>query len=93
MNTSSTEPLQKSRLITAGLEVLANLSVTLLEHIEGFLAGLWACGHLNMTGYCVSVRPYFHSPAACENTAQECNIQSYYLLRHQIIDLLYTTLI
>ena len=92
MNTSSTEPLQKSRLITAGLEALANLLVTLLEHIARFLAGLWACGHLNMAGYCTLVL-YFHSPAAHENTAQECNILSYCLLRHQIIDLLYTTVI
>ena len=46
-----------------------------------------------MAGYCTSVRPYFHEPQASENTAQECNIQPYYLLNHQIIDLLYTTLI
>ena len=31
----------------------------------------------NMAGYCMSVRPYFHKPQASENTAQECNIQSY----------------
>ena len=46
-----------------------------------------------MAGYCTSVMPYFHKPQASENTAQECNIQPYYLLNHQIIDLLYTTLI
>ena len=46
-----------------------------------------------MAGYCTSVQPYFHKPQASENTAQECNIQPYYLLTHQIIDLLYTTLI
>ena len=46
-----------------------------------------------MAGYCTSVRPYFHEPQASENTAQECNIQPYCLLTHQIIDLLYTTLI
>ena len=39
---------------------------------------------------CTSVRPYFYEPQASENTAQECNIQPYYLLNHQII---YTTLI
>ena len=39
------------------------------------------------------MRPYFHDPQASENIAQECNIQPYYLLNHQIIDLLYTTLI
>ena len=38
-----------------------------------------------MAGYCTSVRPYFHEPQASENTAQECNIQPYYLLNHQII--------
>jgi len=32
----------------------------------------------------------FHEPQASESTAQEYNIQPYY---HQIIDLLYTTLI
>ena len=37
-----------------------------------------------MTGYCMSVRPYFHEPQASENTAQECNIQPYYFLTHQI---------
>ena len=46
-----------------------------------------------MAGYSTSVRPYFHELQASENTAQECNIQPYYLLNHQIIDLLYTTLI
>ena len=46
-----------------------------------------------MAGYCTSVHSYFYSPAARETTAQECNIQPYYLLSHQIIDLLYTTLI
>ena len=47
MNTSSTEPLQKSTLITAGLEVLADLSVTLLEHIAGLLAdSVVGLGHL-----------------------------------------------
>ena len=38
-----------------------------------------------MAGYCTSVRSYFHSPAARENTAQECNIQPYCPLTHQII--------
>ena len=38
------------------------------------------CGHI------------FHKPQVSENTAQECNIQPYCLLPHQIIDLLYTTL-
>ena len=47
----------------------------------------------NMAGYCTSVQPYFHEPQASENTVQECNIQPYYLLNHQIKDLLYTTLI
>ena len=47
----------------------------------------------NMDGYCTSVQPYFHEPQASENTVQECNIQPYYLLNHQIKDLLYTTLI
>ena len=42
-----------------------------------------------MAGYCTSVRSYFHEPQASENTAQECNIP----LTHQIIDLLYTTVI
>ena len=37
-----------------------------------------------MAGYCTSVWPYFHEPQASENTAQECNIQPYYLLTHQI---------
>ena len=38
-----------------------------------------------MAGYCTLVL-YFHSPAACENTAaHSCNIQPYYLLTHQII--------
>ena len=46
-----------------------------------------------MAGYCTSVRPYFHEPQVSENTAQECNIQPYCFLTHQIIDLLYTTLI
>ena len=47
-----------------------------------------------MAGYATSVRPYFHLPAAHENTAAHlCNIQPYCLLNHQIIDLLYTTLI
>ena len=37
-----------------------------------------------MTGYCTFVL-YFHSPAACENTAtHSCNIQPYYFLSHQI---------
>ena len=45
-----------------------------------------------MAGYCTSVRPYFHELQASENTAQECNIQPYFLLTHQIIDLLYTEL-
>ena len=43
-----------------------------------------------MAGYCTSMRLYFHEPQASENTAQGCNIQPYC---HQIIDLLYTTLI
>ena len=34
---------------------------------------------------CVSI---FHKPQASENTTQECNIQPYCLLNHQIIDLL-----
>ena len=38
-----------------------------------------------------SVRLYFHEPQASESTTQECNIQPYCLLTHQIIDLLYTT--
>ena len=38
-----------------------------------------------MAGYCTSVRLYFHEPQASENTAQECNIQPYCLLNHQII--------
>ena len=42
-----------------------------------------------MAGYCTSVHPYFYEPQVSENTAQECNIQPYYLLNHQIIDLLY----
>ena len=46
-----------------------------------------------MAGYCTSVWLYFHKPQASENTAQECNIQPYCLLTHQIIDLSYTTLI
>ena len=46
-----------------------------------------------MAGYFTSVWPYFHEPQASGNTAQECSIQPYYLLNHQIIDLLYTTLI
>ena len=46
-----------------------------------------------MAGYCTSERPYFHEPQVNENTAQECNIQPYYVLNHKIIDLLYTTLI
>ena len=46
-----------------------------------------------MAGYCTSAQLYFHVPQASENTAQECNIKPYYLLNHQIIDLLYTTLI
>ena len=47
VNTSFTEPLQKSTLITAGLEVLADLSVTLLEHIAGLLAdSVVGLGHL-----------------------------------------------
>ena len=45
MNTSSTEPLQKSRLITAGLEVLANLSVTLLNILRDSLQG---CGPVDI---------------------------------------------
>ena len=41
-----------------------------------------------MAGYCTLVL-YFHSPTARENTAaHSCNIQPYYLLYHQIIDLL-----
>ena len=44
-----------------------------------------------MAGYCTSVRSYFHELQASENTAQECNIQPYCPLTHQIIDLLYTT--
>ena len=40
-----------------------------------------------MAGYCTSVRSYFHEPQASENTAQVCP------LTHQIIDLLYTTVI
>ena len=46
-----------------------------------------------MAGYCTSVRSYFHEPQASENTAEECNIQPYCPLTHQIIDLLYTTVI
>ena len=46
-----------------------------------------------MAGYCASVLPYFYESQASENTAQECNIQPYCLLTHQIIDVLYTTLI
>ena len=46
-----------------------------------------------MAGYYTSVQPYFHEPQASENTAQECNIQPYWFLTHQIIDLLYTTII
>ena len=46
-----------------------------------------------MTGYCMSVRPYFREPQVSENTAQECNIQPYCLLTHQILDLLYTTVL
>ena len=46
-----------------------------------------------MAGYCTSVRLYFHEPQASENTAQECNIQPYCLLSHQIIDLLYTSVL
>ena len=38
-----------------------------------------------MAGYCMSVQPYFHELQASENTAQESNIQPYYLLTHQII--------
>ena len=38
-----------------------------------------------MVGYCISVRPYFYEPQASENTAQECNIQPYCLLTHQIL--------
>ena len=38
-----------------------------------------------MAGYCTLVL-YFHSPVARENTdAQECNMQPYCLLSHQII--------
>ena len=41
----------------------------------------------NITGYCTSVPPYFHEPQVSENTvSQECNIQPYCLLAHQIID-------
>ena len=47
----------------------------------------------NMAEYCTSMQPYFHKTQASENTAQECNIQPYCLLNHQIIHLLYTTLI
>ena len=43
-----------------------------------------------MAGYCTSVRQYFHKLQASE---YECNIQPYCLLNHQIIYLLYTTLI
>ena len=39
-----------------------------------------------MAGYCTSVWPYFHEPQASENTAQECNIQPYCLLTHQLSD-------
>ena len=40
-----------------------------------------------MAGYCTLVL-YFHSPVARENTAaHSCNIQPYYLLTHQIIEL------
>ena len=47
-----------------------------------------------MAGYCTSVRLYFHEPQASENTtAHSCNIQPYFPLTHQIIDLLYTTVI
>ena len=45
-----------------------------------------------MAGYCTSVRLYFHEPQASEITAHSPH-QPYYLLNHQIIDLLYTTLI
>ena len=37
-----------------------------------------------MVGYCMSVRLYFHEPQVSENIAQECNIQPYNLLNHQI---------
>ena len=46
-----------------------------------------------MAGYGMSLCPYFHEPQVSENTAQECNIQPFCLLNHQIGDLLYTTLI
>ena len=38
-----------------------------------------------MAGYCTSVRSYFYELQASENTAQECNIQPYCPLTHQII--------
>ena len=38
-----------------------------------------------MVGYCISVQPYFYELQASENTAQECNIQPYCLLTHQIL--------
>ena len=46
-----------------------------------------------MAGYRTSVRLYFYEPQASENTAQVCHIQPYCLLNHQIIDVLYTTVI
>ena len=43
-----------------------------------------------MAGYCTSVRPYFRKLQGSEN---KCNIQPYCIFNHQIIDLLYATLI
>ena len=37
-----------------------------------------------MAGYCMSVWPYLHELQVSENTAQECNVQPYCLLTHQI---------
>ena len=42
---------------------------------------------------CAAIFSRAAEPQASENTAQECNIQPYCLFTHQIIDLLYTTVI
>ena len=44
---------------------------TPLQSATGYIINLLFDGYEgNMTGYCMSVRPYFHKPHASENTAQ-----------------------
>ena len=43
----------------------------------------------NMVRYCTSVQKYFPEPKARENTAYECNVSPYWILKQAMGDLLH----